>query len=232
MRHDHDLQKDKKESFPVRAWWRDRVGSREGGTMKTRMSRSSQRSTFTLVIAVAVFAVPLLLYIALRPRHPRRRDAIASGATRSLTARAAPPDADEVLPGLYLGAATSASNSEWLRSHGITHILNVGASPTRHQVTGVRYLNLNISDRPSADIASLFGVGADFIRDTLASGQTVLVHCHAGVSRSPTIVAAYLMRTYGLSAEQALLHISKARPVIRPNVGFLRQLASYHPYHP
>lgn len=42
----------------------------------------------------------------------------------------------------------------------------------------------------------------------------VLVHCQAGMSRSATITAAYLMKVLGLGVEEALEMIRKVRPVI------------------
>ncbi|KAJ3070630.1 hypothetical protein HDU98_006330, partial [Podochytrium sp. JEL0797] len=50
------------------------------------------------------------------------------------------------------------------------------------------------------------------------------IHCHAGVSRSSTIVLAYLMRFQHLTLYEAWLLTYKARPIIRPNEGFARAL--------
>lgn len=54
----------------------------------------------------------------------------------------------------------------------------------------------------------------------------VVVNCVMGWSRSATIVAAYLISKKGMSASQALETIRAHRP-IRPNPGFLQQLAEY-----
>lgn len=42
----------------------------------------------------------------------------------------------------------------------------------------------------------------------------VLVHCQAGMSRSATITAAYLMKVLGCGVEEALDMIRSVRPVI------------------
>lgn len=55
----------------------------------------------------------------------------------------------------------------------------------------------------------------------------VLVHCHAGVSRSATVVIAYLMQEKDLTFDQAFSFASKKRPVIFPNMGFQRQLQEW-----
>ena len=55
--------------------------------------------------------------------------------------------------------------------------------------------------------------------------RQVLVHCAQGVSRSSAICAAWLMsRNSGLSLEQALGLIRKARPMAQPNMGFTAAL--------
>lgn len=55
----------------------------------------------------------------------------------------------------------------------------------------------------------------------------VLVHCLAGVSRSATVVIAYLMWKRGLSLYAARRHVAEVRPWIRPNSGFQRQLQAF-----
>lgn len=54
--------------------------------------------------------------------------------------------------------------------------------------------------------------------------QRVLIHCHAGISRSVTIAAAYLMQKKRQDVEEALQLIKRARPIAQPNEGFLAQL--------
>ena len=55
----------------------------------------------------------------------------------------------------------------------------------------------------------------------------VLVHCRAGVSRSATLVIAYLMKRHGMSLDDALAHVRAKRPRIAPNEGFIQQLRAF-----
>lgn len=55
----------------------------------------------------------------------------------------------------------------------------------------------------------------------------VLVHCHAGVSRSSSCVIAYLMQEHGMSFKEAFAYASKRRPIIFPNMGFQKQLLEF-----
>jgi Dual specificity phosphatase, catalytic domain len=49
-----------------------------------------------------------------------------------------------------------------------------------------------------------------------------------GISRSATVVAAYLTFRHGLTPFQAIAWIRMQRPIIHPNSGFQEQLADYY----
>ncbi len=48
-----------------------------------------------------------------------------------------------------------------------------------------------------------------------------------GMSRSCTIVLAYLMKHEGMTLAKALIHTKERRPVVSPNPGFMKQLIDY-----
>jgi ADP-ribosyl-[dinitrogen reductase] hydrolase len=56
-------------------------------------------------------------------------------------------------------------------------------------------------------------------------GKTVYVHCVAGISRTPTVVAAYLAARLGIDGRQALARVTEAHPRAHPNPAFLEALA-------
>lgn len=67
--------------------------------------------------------------------------------------------------------------------------------------------------------------GSSVPRDHMAKKSgCVLVHCTLGISRSVTIVAAYIMWKWGFGASGALQHIQKKRSMSSPNEGFIDQL--------
>ncbi len=131
-----------------------------------------------------------------------------------------------VFPALYLGPCSAASSKAFLFANAVTHVLSVGATPA-NPVEGIVYQRISISDSPASSIAKVCDTACEIIDDALSSHKgkgRILVHCSAGISRSPMVVTAYLMRRRGMSLREALSRIIKVRPQVSPNVGFLEQL--------
>ncbi len=86
-------------------------------------------------------------------------------------------------------------------------------------------MKLDVVDLPSSDLLKLCRDHDTntFIEEGRKSGG-VLVHCHAGVSRSATVAATYLMCTLNLSFKDTLSKLQKERPCVCPNLGFRAQL--------
>lgn len=61
----------------------------------------------------------------------------------------------------------------------------------------------------------------------MAANRNVLVHCHAGVSRSATIVIAYLMAKYNMFANEAIDFLKSKRECIQPNDRFMQNLKDF-----
>ncbi|KAG0735799.1 hypothetical protein G6F57_010447 [Rhizopus arrhizus] len=83
---------------------------------------------------------------------------------------------------------------------------------------------IRITDNPEANIIQYFPQTTEFIHNAVTKQEPILVHCLAGVSRSPTVVAAYLMVTEKRRFKEALALIKRVRPFVNPNPGFLNQL--------
>ncbi|KDR80051.1 hypothetical protein GALMADRAFT_1177087 [Galerina marginata CBS 339.88] len=134
---------------------------------------------------------------------------------------------DEIIPGLWIGDLQSALNVKNLKENGIFSILSAMRGRITIHATFIRH-QIQLDDTEDADVLTHLLPAIHFIQAELDKGRGVLVHCQAGVSRSSTIVAAYLMHSRKIDPQAALELIKKARPFIDPNQGFLQQLDLFH----
>lgn len=82
-----------------------------------------------------------------------------------------------------------------------------------------------LDDVPDANLLAILDDSCDWIEQSINNGDGgVLVHCHLGQSRSASIVIAYMMRKQGLTYEEALEKVKRKRSLVKPNVGFVKQL--------
>ncbi|XP_010227090.1 PREDICTED: dual specificity protein phosphatase 5 [Tinamus guttatus] len=133
----------------------------------------------------------------------------------------------EILPFLYLGSAYHASKCEFLANLHITALLNVSRRSSEPFTDQYCYKWIPVEDSHAADISSHFQEAIDFIDCVRRAGGKILVHCEAGISRSPTICMAYLMKTKRLRLEEAFDYVKQRRSLISPNFGFMGQLLQY-----
>ena len=76
-----------------------------------------------------------------------------------------------------------------------------------------------IRDDPTKNILGVARHVFHTINRGLINGD-VVIHCRAGVSRSPAVVAYYLTHTLFISLREALNKIKETRPFIDINIGF------------
>ncbi|XP_060947001.1 dual specificity protein phosphatase 5 [Limanda limanda] len=133
----------------------------------------------------------------------------------------------EILPFLYLGSAYHASRQDYLSDLHITALLNVSRRDLQPTKGHYDYKWIPVEDSHMADISSHFQEAIEFIDHVKQSGGKVLVHCEAGISRSPTICMAYIMRTQQLRLDAAFDIIKQCRDVVSPNLSFMGQLLQF-----
>jgi len=134
----------------------------------------------------------------------------------------------EILPHIFVGNALDAQNQDRLREYGITHIINSTPDLPCFSEQQYQYLRIAILDLPSANIRKHFDSAIQFIDEALCrKGNNVLVHCSAGISRSPTLVLAYMIKKYRMTLDEAFSKMRSLRQIVDPNMSFVMQLREW-----
>lgn len=127
---------------------------------------------------------------------------------------------------LYIGGAYRPSAYRRFKEWGVTGIVNMQERlPPTNLDDQFKILHLPTRDHTAPTIEALTK-GVNFITEQVAAGGAVYVHCHLGEGRGPTMAAAYLM-SKGMKLEDAVTHIRRFRPFVRPNRMQVRQLARW-----
>jgi predicted protein tyrosine phosphatase len=143
-----------------------------------------------------------------------------------------------VLNYLYLGDRFTVRDTAAIKASHIAfilHVSNVGTSEavyTKLKAAGTKYLRLPADDVETDNIIMEFDKACRFLdhaRDAAAHGDELhrgLVYCDEGISRSPTMVLAFLIHI-GWTLKGAIEHLKRLNPSISPNRGFFAQLVEY-----
>jgi protein-tyrosine phosphatase len=131
-----------------------------------------------------------------------------------------------IIRGLYLGDCRDAHDKDMLQGIGITHILNCAENVPCWYRRDFRYLHLPLTD-PDPEFHEYIEPLCRFICRGRRRGA-VLVHCRAGLSRSPSAILAYLCHR-GKTLDEALEILRQgvgetSENFIEPDHSFLEQI--------
>ncbi|KAL3998035.1 Dual specificity phosphatase catalytic domain family protein [Acanthocheilonema viteae] len=133
----------------------------------------------------------------------------------------------EIVRGLFI-CGVSSLTAENIKKYDISFIVNATREvPNVQSLGNIPRVKLWLEDTPQASIYPLLDQQVDQIEAVIESGGNVLVHCVAGISRSATICLAFLTKFRCKSLREAYQLMAEKRPVVRPNIGFWRQLIVY-----
>lgn len=133
-------------------------------------------------------------------------------------------DIDKINEKIFLGNEAGQNKKEILKALGVTNILVVGSGLQIFNPSDFIYKKIEIEDFYSENISKYFNDCYDFIE---RSKGNVYVHCAAGISRSTTIVIAYLMRKKQKGFLEMFEFVKSRRKYANPNEGFISQLKEY-----
>ncbi len=118
---------------------------------------------------------------------------------------------DDVAIGNYL----EAQDSELLRRHGFRSVLSLDGTLTPADAPRLRVdavATFRLIDGPGNDLR-MFRQAVESLGKLAESHAPVLVHCHAGRSRSVVVVAGHLARSLGIDPEEAIARVTAKREV-------------------
>ena len=133
---------------------------------------------------------------------------------------------NEILPHLYLTSVYGATKNN-IYSKNIRVLINSALELPKVEHEGVHSLKLDLHDRREETIHIHFDWVADLIHQNVSNSRAVMVHCVMGISRSTSLVLAYLMKYQRMTLKDAIIHVRTRRTIIRPNSGFMKQLINY-----
>ena len=107
---------------------------------------------------------------------------------------------------------TSIDEVQWAIEQGVKSIVTIREDPLDNDwVKDVNYLHVSSNDMGVPEFADLtFAV--DFIHRRVTNNEPVLVHCLAGLGRTGTLLACYLIKYQKMSANEATEKVREERP--------------------
>jgi atypical dual specificity phosphatase len=132
----------------------------------------------------------------------------------------------KITDNLYLSSFIGATENN-IAKNQISCVITVCQEVPKFSIKNVESIKLDVLDKPNESLVKYFDFVADKINEVAESGNCCLIHCVAGVSRSATMVIAYLMKHKKMSLRDAHSLVKSKRPFIRPNMGFWTQLIDY-----
>ena len=145
--------------------------------------------------------------------------------------------ADNIIDNIYIGNVYDAHNIDKLNDLNIKNIISAVTGFDNIYDESFNHLSLNLIDNESQDIIHYFEITNHYIDNIISKNissaseknkNKVLIHCICGVSRSVTILLAYIIKKYNYTPQYALKIVQKKRAISKPNENFMRQLRIYY----
>ena len=130
----------------------------------------------------------------------------------------------QIFSNLWITPGDVARDYDILREYQITHILNCAEEePNRYPKKNVTVIHIPLTDDEDENAMNQIVQGAQILAVWMNTGAKTIVHCKAGISRSVTVVLAYLIIYKNYTYNQAYLFVQEKRNIIYPN-DFYRKL--------
>ena len=135
---------------------------------------------------------------------------------------------DQITASLFVGTIADAGRDSHLRKENIATVVSLTHSePDTGFPESVTVTRVPITDGPQHDRAQ-FEAAVDAVLAALDSGESVLVHCSRGASRSPSVAATALALSRDVGIDRAFERVAENRVVTDPHDALVRQAVTVY----
>ena len=124
--------------------------------------------------------------------------------------------ADLIIPRLWLGNKVAAADPDFLRNNNITTVFNCTKTLPFDPSVSRKY-RLPVDDNlEPVEILNMERWGPEAVYKVVAEyrkGQSILIHCHAGMQRSAALMAMVLITLTQKPADEVMAYIRSKRSI-------------------
>ena len=140
-------------------------------------------------------------------------------------------NADQIIPNVWLGNLRAAQDETFLKNAGIQVVFNCTKDAPFHSSIRRRYRVPVDDNLQEEEIRNLELWGYEIVYKLMLEykqGRPILIHCHAGMQRSPAVTAMFLMALYTMGTTQSKAYIKQKRPIVFfPSANFERSMRGF-----
>ncbi|UMM18930.1 hypothetical protein L5515_014773 [Caenorhabditis briggsae] len=134
-----------------------------------------------------------------------------------------------ITPNIYLGSQMDSLDETMLKALDISVVINLSLTCPKSVCIKEEknFMRIPVNDSYQEKLSPYFPMAYEFLERCRKAGKKCLIHCLAGISRSPTLCISYIMRYMKLGSDDAYRYVKERRPSISPNFNFMGQLLEY-----